>query len=75
MPWRDDLGQQCVDDGQHAAGNEAAGHIGFHYEFVNGVEYTVVEANIRTANGADTTIDFQLELQGHVDLTTTDFFI
>lgn len=65
--------QHFIFDGQVVAGSEAAGHVGYHYETLNGVEYTVLEGNVRTTNGADTTIDFQVALEGHLTLTSADF--
>lgn len=65
--------QHFVFDGQVAAGSEAAGHVGYHYEIVGGVEYTIFEGNVRTATNGDTTIDFQVALQGHLTLTSADF--
>ena len=67
--------QHFVFDGAKGAGTEAVGHIGFHTEIVAGIEYTVLEANIRTVNGADNTIDFQLALQGHIVPTTADLIL
>ncbi|MBU6373240.1 MAG: cadherin-like domain-containing protein [Alphaproteobacteria bacterium] len=66
--------QHLVFDGQVAAGAVAAGHIGYHYETITdaaGVttEYTVIEGNVRTVAGADTTMDFQIALAGHLVLT------
>ena len=66
--------QHFIFDGLVAAGSEAVGHLGYHYETVGGVEYTVVEGNVRTGNSAtETTMDFQIALEGHITLTSADF--
>ena len=66
--------QHFTFDGQEAAGSEARGHIGFHYEVVGGVEHTIIEGNIRT-NAPDNPVDFQIDLVGHINLTSTDFIL
>ncbi|ANP45730.1 peroxidase family protein [Candidatus Viadribacter manganicus] len=67
--------QHFIFDGFINAGAAAVGHIGYHYETVNGVEYTVIEANVRAATNGDTTMDFQIALEGHLTLTSADFIL
>lgn len=68
--------QHFTFDGLLGAGvNPTTGHIGYHFVTIAGQEHTIIDGNIRTANAIDTTVDFQIDLLGHVALTATDFFL
>ncbi|MFT3727207.1 MAG: peroxidase family protein [Terricaulis sp.] len=67
--------QHFVFDGERAAGSETVGHIGYHYEVVGGLEYTVIEGNVRVGNNLDNNVDFQVALQGHLTLNANDLIL
>ena len=46
-----------------------------HFETIGGVQHTIIEGNVRTVGGNDTTIDFQIDLLGQVTLTSADFIL
>lgn len=56
-------------DGEDAIGNHARGHVGFHYETINGVQHTIIEGN---TNSNAASHNFQIDLVGHLTFTPND---
>ena len=71
------LDQAFIWDNTLETGNTrpAAGHIGYHYEGSGANAVTVIDGNINTRNGNDTTIDFQIKLAGTLVLHASDFIL
>jgi len=68
--------QHFTFDGLLGAGvNPTTGHVGYHFVTIAGQEHTIIDGNIRVANAIDNTVDFQIDLLGHVALTATDFIL
>jgi hypothetical protein len=52
----------------------AGGQIGYHFETIGGIVHTIIEGNIRVGNN-NTQVDFQVALEGEINLTLSDFFL
>ena len=71
------LDQAFIWDNTVETGNTrpAAGHLGYHYEGSGANAVTVIDGNITTRNGNDTTVDFQIKLAGTLVLHASDFIL
>jgi len=59
-------------DGQETSGNVGQGHLGYHYEMIDGVEHTIIDGN---TNNATVSHNFQIDLLGHLNLQSGDFVL
>jgi Ca2+-binding RTX toxin-like protein len=68
--------QAFLFEGELATGvNATVGRVGYHFVTIAGVAHTVIDGNVQLAGLPDTTVDFQIDLIGHIALTSNDFIL